>query len=82
MYELYEEECENSGKPKASQWVYRNISNLDFNLGFKPPQKDTSKTCDVLKIKIDTIEDGDEKIRLQEKWEPDHDREKVIRKKH
>ena len=57
MYQQYKLECEQNNKLSASDRVYRNIFNLDFNLTFKPTQKDTCKRCDVYKIKIDLTHD-------------------------
>ena len=57
MYKLYKEECEENHQPFAKEWVYRSILNTAFNISFKTPQKDTCKTGDTLKIKIDAAED-------------------------
>ena len=67
MYAMYKEECEESGEPFASEWVYRNIFNTQFNISFKPPQKDTCKTCDVLKIQIEACNNDDERVKRNKK---------------
>lgn len=49
MYKEYENICEFRGRLKVSEFVYRNIFNKEFNLGFKRPQKDTCDTCNAIK---------------------------------
>lgn len=58
MYRLYKERMtENNLESEiVSQSVYEKIFYTDFNLSFKPPHKDTCKTCDSFKVKIMAIE--------------------------
>ena len=79
MYAMYKEECEESGEPFASEWVYRNIFNTQFNLSFKPPQKDTCKTCDVLKIQIEACNNDDERANIQKQLKEHQQRASMIR---
>lgn len=48
MYRLYKAkmEADNIKDQTVSQSVYEKIFYKDFDLGFKPPHKDTCKTCD------------------------------------
>ena len=48
MYELYEMNCKDQGIKPVCISVYGGIFNKEFNLSFKPPNKDTCKTCDLL----------------------------------
>ena len=48
MYELYEMNCKDQGIKPVCTSVYSGIFNKEFNFSFKPPDKDTCKTCDLL----------------------------------
>ena len=45
MYRLYEKYCAALGAPKVSLYVYTEIFNLEFNIGFHKPLKDQCNTC-------------------------------------
>ena len=67
LYELYKEECIEIGVHLTSRWVYTNIFTTEFNLHFKPPQKDTCKTYDIMKIRIEAANEY-EREALTEQW--------------
>ena len=73
MYELYTEKCEEKGEEPLKEWVTK------FNLSFHPPRKDTCKTCDVLKIKIDAAADDGQKTALKTELELHHRKAEKIR---
>ncbi len=45
MYKLYQEDCLQKQEPVAKQWLYNDIFNLEFNLGFFQPKKDQCDFC-------------------------------------
>lgn len=58
MYSLYVEHCkENEVKQEliAKQWLFRDIFNTEFNLGFKEPANDTCDDCDEFQVKLKMI---------------------------
>ena len=59
MYECYKEECIEIGVQLTLRWVYTNIFTTEFNLHFKPPQKDTCKTYDIIKIRIEAANENE-----------------------
>ena len=59
LYELYKEECIEIGVHLTSRWVYTNIFTTEFNLHFKPPQKDTCKTYDIMNIRIEAANENE-----------------------
>uniref|UniRef100_A0A6P7GQ38 Uncharacterized protein LOC114345401 n=1 Tax=Diabrotica virgifera virgifera TaxID=50390 RepID=A0A6P7GQ38_DIAVI len=74
MYNLYLEHCkvqEPKIKPEES-YIFRKVFNEDFNLHFHPPQKDTCKTCNTLKNKIEYCVNEDEKNKLTEDLNDHH----------
>ena len=80
MYTMYKQECLESGTPYASEWVYREIFNTQFNLSFKTPQKDTCKTCDILKIQLEAnVENEEETVSLQDQLNEHRQRAERIR---
>lgn len=58
MYRLYKEKIlqQNLSSEIVSQSVYEKIFYKDFNLGLKPPHKDTCKTCDGYDVKLKYLE--------------------------
>ena len=54
MYRLYQEDCKATNAKPVKEWFYRNVFNTQFNLRFKRPRSDTCKTCEELKIRIET----------------------------
>lgn len=53
LYSLYVENSVNHFRQSVSQPIFRNVLKRDFRFSFHPPLKDTCKTCDVFKVKID-----------------------------
>lgn len=54
MYRLYKEKMseDNLVSEIVSQSLYENIFYKEFNLSFKPPHKDSCKTCDIIQTKL------------------------------
>lgn len=57
MYRLYKEkmESQNLTGEVVSQSIYEKVFYKDFNLSFKPPHKDTCKTCDIFNTRKKAI---------------------------
>ena len=64
----------NVKKSKENQSVYRDIFYKDFNYNFKPPSKNTCKTCDMLDIQIKAGRDKPETFRNVEKLRADEEK--------
>jgi hypothetical protein len=79
MYELYTEECEKKAVEPLKEWMYRQTFTTKFNLSFHPPRKDTCKTCDILKIRIDATQDEWQKTTLKAELEVHHRKAEKIR---
>ena len=52
MYELYVKKCEDGNETPVKEKYYYHLFNTKFNLHFKPPLKDTCRTCDEMELKI------------------------------
>lgn len=74
MYKLYETKCKEEQRKSVSQAAYRDIFYKDFNYSFKPPSKDTCKTCDMLDIQIKAERDKPENCRNVEKLQTDEEK--------
>ena len=62
MYILYKDFCSQRHAEPVKISKYRDIFNTQFNLSFHRPYTDTCSTCDILKIKMDSLEpDSEEK---------------------
>ncbi|XP_050497716.1 uncharacterized protein LOC126878867 [Diabrotica virgifera virgifera] len=71
MYSLYKQHCKDEIPEfvPSSDYVFRDVFNKDFNYHFHPPLKDTCKTCNLLKNKIDCSSNEVEKLSLREELE-------------
>ena len=49
MYRLYTDWCKENDRTPAKQWLYEQIFNEDFNLGFFRPKKDLCDMCETFK---------------------------------
>jgi hypothetical protein len=54
MYRLYGERCHEKGIGPVSLFVYRNVFNTEFNLGFYIPGNDQCDTCTIYKAIVKT----------------------------
>lgn len=80
MYESYVTSAEFRRQNVLSEHKFREIFNTKFNLQFKPPKIDTCKTCDSLKINIDSNAlSSEEKQKNKELLEQHH--QKVTERK-
>ena len=46
MYELYKSWCREKKLDPAKKWLYSNIFNFEFNLGFLKPKRDQCDVCE------------------------------------
>lgn len=67
MYKLYANYCSQHTVNAASEYVFRQVFNSDFNLHFHPPLKETYKTWNSFKNKLDYLENEEEKQNIKEK---------------
>lgn len=58
MYELYVEECNQSNTEPQKYYLYRNIFNTEFNLGFHIPKKDLCDLCEEIKASGTDVSGG------------------------
>ena len=78
MYRLYQEDCKATNAKPVKEWFYRNVFNTQFNLRFKRPRSDTCKTCEELKIGIETAPE-DERQRLKTRLDLHHRKAQAAR---
>ena len=79
MYRLFVEYLKEKGNREniPRQSLYDKVFRRDFNLSFRPPRKDTCRTCDSLKIQIQVAEESnsvEEIARLKSSQELHHRR--------
>ena len=55
-YDSYVDDCKDKELTTASNWVYANIFNSQYNLCFYKPISDTCKICDTLTTTIKRLE--------------------------
>ncbi|CAG9773484.1 unnamed protein product [Ceutorhynchus assimilis] len=61
MYEMYVEKCTNENKMPVKEKFYYKVFSTKFNLHFKPPIKDSCRTCDELHLKL--LSENNEEIK-------------------
>ena len=71
MYKLYETKCKEEQRKSLVRPHTEIYFCKDFNYSFKPPSKDTCKTCDMLDIQIKAERDKPETFRNMEKLRAD-----------
>lgn len=64
MYKLYTEWCQKKEIDPVKEYYYRHVFNIEFNLQFHVPRKDTCKRCDKYKQKIDVEQNPETKAVL------------------
>ena len=74
MYNLYKDWCEQRNFQAGKKWLYTDIFNTEFNLGFFKPKKDQ---CDVCEQYLNASDQ--EKAELQEKFEEHHKNKELSR---
>ena len=62
---------EHEVKPIVSEHYYHDVFVNEFNIHFGYPRSDTCDTCDGLKVKIDAVDNDEEKLILEKKLQ-DH----------
>lgn len=75
LYRNYQQMCENENKPAASQYVYSDIFNKEFNIGFFKPKKDQCDFCESYKHYSAT-----DKEKNKEQYEKHHEEKELGRK--
>ena len=80
MYHLYLEEAEQEQFVPVKESFYRHVFNTQFDLKFHQPRSDTCKTCEELKLNIQTADDEDEKEQLKRARDLHHRRADAARK--
>ena len=80
MYHLYLEEAEQEQFVPVKEIFYRHVFNTEFDLKFHQPRSDTCKTCEELKLNIQTADDEDEKEQLKRARDLHHRRADAARK--
>ena len=69
MFRLYEQECKDKNIPSsdiAKNWLYRQIFNTKFNLGFHQPCLDTCNNCDMYKIQLKESKSEEEQNKIKQ----------------
>ncbi|CAH1103819.1 unnamed protein product [Psylliodes chrysocephalus] len=61
MYEMYVEKCTNENKTPVKEKIYYKVFSTKFYLHFKPPVKDSCRTCDELNLKL--LSENNEEIK-------------------
>jgi hypothetical protein len=70
MYKLYHEFCEFKSRRPVAEYVFRNVFNTEFNLGFKKPKHDTCKECDEISSSISSaVVPNQMKLKLEKRKE-------------
>ena len=71
MYDLYKDFAAEKGLPAKSVAMYKKAFYQEYNLGFKPPVRNSCETCEKLKQQINCADPEDSKIALQGQLEVD-----------
>ena len=74
MYRLYKTKCEEEERNPVSQSSYNDIFYKNYNYSFKPPSKDTCKTCDMLHTQIKAEREKPETSKNIEKLRADEEK--------